>query len=102
MVEGAANIGADRVEFYTGPFATQYRTDPRAAIAGHIAAAQEASLLNVGVNAGHDLNLDNLRFYASMIPNLLEVSIGHALVCDALYYGLSNVIGMYQHQLRPI
>jgi len=102
MVEGAASIGADRVEFYTGPFAAQYRTDPRAAIAGHIAAAQEASQLNVGVNAGHDLNLDNLRFYASMIPNLLEVSIGHALVCDALYYGLSNVIGMYQHQLRSI
>ena len=102
MVEGAANIGADRVEFYTGPFAAQYHTDPMAAIAGHIAAAQEASHLNVGVNAGHDLNLDNLRFYASMIPNLLEVSIGHALVCDALYYGLSNVIGMYQHQLRPI
>ena len=102
MVEGAASIGADSVEFYTGPFAAQYRTDPRAAIAGHIAAAQEASQLNVGVNAGHDLNLDNLRFYASMIPNLLEVSIGHALVCDALYYGLSNVIGMYQHQLRPI
>ena len=102
MVEGAANIGADRVEFYTGPFAAQYHTDPMAAIAGHIAAAQEASHLNVGVNAGHDLNLDNLRFYASMIPNLLEVSIGHALVCDALYYGLSNVIGMYQYQLRPI
>ena len=102
MVEGAARIGADRVEFYTGPFAAQYRTDRRAAIAGHIAAAQEAAQLNIGVNAGHDLNLDNLRFYASMIPNLLEVSIGHALVCDALYYGLSNVIGMYQHQLRPI
>ncbi len=103
MVEGAASIGADRVEFYTGPFAAQYRTDPRAAIAGHIAAALEAaSQLNIGVNAGHDLNLDNLRFYASMIPNLLEVSIGHALVCDALYYGLSNVIGMYQHQLRSI
>ncbi len=101
MVEGAANIGADRVEFYTGPFAAQYPTDPRAAISGHIAAAQEAAQLNVGVNAGHDLNLANLRFYASMIPNLLEVSIGHALVCDALYYGLSNVIGMYQHQLRP-
>jgi len=102
MVEGAASIGADRVEFYTGPYAAQYRTDPKAAIAGHIAAAKEADQLNVGVNAGHDLNLDNLRYYASMIPNLLEVSIGHALVCDALYYGLSNVIGMYQHQLRPL
>ena len=100
MVEGAARIGADRVEFYTGPFAAQYRTDPGAAIAGHKAAALEAARLNIGVNAGHDLNLDNLRFYASSLPNLLEVSIGHALVCDALYYGLSNVIGMYQHQLR--
>lgn len=101
MVEGAARIGADRIEFYTGPFAAQYRSDPKAAIASHIAAAQEAAQVNIGVNAGHDLNLDNLRFYASMIPNLLEVSIGHALVCDALYFGLSNVIGMYRHQLRP-
>jgi pyridoxine 5-phosphate synthase len=101
MVEGAAGVGADRVEFYTGPFAAQYRTDPEAAIAGHKEAALEAARLNIGVNAGHDLNLDNLRFYASSLPNLLEVSIGHALVCDALYYGLSNVIGMYQHQLRP-
>ncbi len=100
MVEGAALIGADRIEFYTGPFAAQYRSDPKAAIANHIAAAQEAVQINIGVNAGHDLNLDNLRFYASMIPNLLEVSIGHALICDALNFGLSNVIGMYRHQLR--
>lgn len=101
MVEGAARIGADRIELYTGPFAAQYRKDPSGAIANHIAAAQEAAQLNIGLNAGHDLNLDNLRFYASMIPNLLEVSIGHALVCDALYYGFQNVIGMYRHQLRP-
>lgn len=102
MVEGAARIGVDRVEFYTGPFAAQFRTDPKAAIANHIAAAHEAAQLNVGVNAGHDLNLDNLRFYASMVPGLLEVSIGHALICDALYYGLGNVISMYKHQLRPL
>lgn len=102
MVEGAARVGADRVEFYTGPFAAQFRSDPKAAIASHISAAQEAALVNIGVNAGHDLNLDNLRFYASMVPGLQEVSIGHALVCDALYYGLSNVIGMYKHQLRSI
>jgi len=101
MVEGAAMAGADRVEFYTGPYAALYATDPPAAIKNHILAAEAAAALNIGVNAGHDLNLHNLRYYAQMVPNLLEVSIGHALVCDALYYGLSNVIGMYQHQLRP-
>jgi pyridoxine 5-phosphate synthase len=100
MVEGAARAGADRVEFYTGPYAALYTADPQAAIANHIQAAQVASDMNIGVNAGHDLNLNNLRYYARHIPNLLEVSIGHALVCDALYYGLSNVIGMYKHQLR--
>lgn len=101
MVEGAALAGADRVEFYTGPFAALFSADPSAAIRDHVRAAETASLLNIGVNAGHDLNLHNLRYYAQMVPDLLEVSIGHALVCDAFYYGLSNVIGMYQHQLRP-
>ena len=101
MVEGAAKVGADRIEFYTGPYAAQYASNPTSAIAKHIQSAQRAGELNIGVNAGHDLNLQNLRFYAGNIPNLLEVSIGHALVCDSLYYGLSNVIGMYRHQLRP-
>ena len=101
MVEGAAMIGADRIEFYTGPYAAQYALHPSEAIAGHIEAAKLANASNIGINAGHDLNLQNLRFYARQIPNLLEVSIGHALVCDALYYGMSNVIGMYRHQLRP-
>jgi len=101
MVEGAAMIGADRIEFYTGPFASQYGSNPSGAIANHIEAAKLANTTNIGINAGHDLNLQNLRFYASKVPNLLEVSIGHALVCDALYFGLSNVIGMYRHQLRP-
>ena len=99
MVEGAARAGADRIEFYTGPYAAMYTADPQGAIANHIAAARAAAQFDIGVNAGHDLNLKNLRFYARSIPNLLEVSIGHALVCDALYYGLSNVIGMYKHQL---
>lgn len=100
IVEGAAAIGADRVEFYTGPYAAMYGTDPQLAIADHKAAAATAARLNIGVNAGHDLNLKNLRFYAASIPNLKEVSIGHALICDALYFGLSNVIGMYKHQLQ--
>lgn len=102
MVEGAAAVGADRIEFYTGPFAAGFRADPAKAVKAHEEAALVASNVNIGVNAGHDLSLDNLRFYAQKLPNLLEVSIGHALVCDALYYGLENVISMYQHQLRSL
>ena len=101
MVEGAALAGADRIELYTGPFAALYPSNPFCGIKNHIEAAEAARHFGIGVNAGHDLNLHNLRYYRTMIPNLLEVSIGHALVCDALYFGLSNVIGMYQHQLRP-
>lgn len=101
MVEGAAIVGADRIEFYTGPYAAQFKADPVKAILAHEEAARVANAVKIGVNAGHDLNLENLRYYAQKLPNLLEVSIGHALVCDALYYGLSNVISMYQHQLRP-
>jgi pyridoxine 5-phosphate synthase len=100
MVKGAHDVGADRIEFYTGHYAALFGSDRMAAIAPHLEASKVAADLGLGVNAGHDLNLHNLRYYASMIPNLLEVSIGHALICDALYYGLSNVIGMYQHQLR--
>jgi len=99
MVEGASVIGADRVEFYTGDYALQFNHNPVAAIADHLNAAMTAEKLGIGVNAGHDLNLVNLRYYAQNVPGLLEVSIGHALVCDALYYGLSNVIGMYQNLL---
>lgn len=101
MVEGAAAVGADRVEFYTGPYAAGYASHPAEAIEPHIKAAEMANRLGIGINAGHDLNLLNLRYYACMIPHLLEVSIGHALISDALYYGLANVIGMYRHQLRP-
>jgi pyridoxine 5-phosphate synthase len=100
MVEEAAEIGADRVELYTGPYASLFKVDPSLAIADHVKAAQAALELGIGLNAGHDLNLDNLKHYAGHIPGLLEVSIGHALVCDALYYGLSNVISMYKQQLR--
>jgi len=101
MVEGAAKVGAHRIEFYTGPYAGQYTSDPVIAIENHVVAAKMAEQLSIGVNAGHDLNLTNLRYYHQMVPQLLEVSIGHALVCDALYYGLENVIGMYKYQLRP-
>lgn len=101
MVEGAAATGAQRVELYTGGYAKTYPSDPSEAIGDHIQAAEVAKAVKLGLNAGHDLNLQNLTFYRSRIPNLLEVSIGHALISDALYYGLSNVIGMYLRCLVP-
>ncbi len=99
MVRGAKEAGADRIELYTGPYAAQFGKSREQAIRPHLVAAQEAQELGLGVNAGHDLNLLNLHYYAANIPNLLEVSIGHALISDALYFGLSNVIPMYLHQL---
>ena len=100
MVEGAAATGTDRIELYTGPYAAGYRANPQSAIGPHIQASEVATRLGIGINAGHDLNLANLKYYATHIPDLKEVSIGHALVCDALYYGLSNVIPMYKHLLK--
>ena len=100
MVEGAKQAGADRVEFYTGPYAHGFAADRVAAVAAYSEAARVAQRVGIGINAGHDLNLDNLRYFASNIPGLLEVSIGHALISDALYYGLENTIGMYLQQLR--
>ncbi len=96
MVEGAKETGADRVEFYTGDYAKAYHEDKERAIAPHKSAARVASDIGIGLNAGHDLNLDNLNYYSSEIYNLKEVSIGHALVTDALYYGIQNTIGMYK------
>lgn len=100
LVEGAKATGADRIEFYTGPYAHDFLKDKAAAVAPHKIAALAASKLGLGINAGHDLNLDNLRYYATEVPGLLEVSIGHAIVCDALYYGLQNTIQMYLKQLN--
>jgi pyridoxine 5-phosphate synthase len=100
LVDGAAKVGADRIEFYTGKYANDFFQDKNKAIAPHIAAAKVARASGLGINAGHDLSLDNLRFYAERIEGLLEVSIGHALVCDALYFGLQNTIQMYLNQLR--
>jgi len=99
LVKAAKETGTDRIEFYTGKFANQFFEDKKMAIKDHVAAAKVASEYKLGINAGHDLNLDNLNFYKSSVPQLLEVSIGHAIVCDSLYYGLQNVIQMYLHQL---
>lgn len=98
-IESAAQVGADCIELYTGPYAEQYVHSPAQAIAPYIQAAQWASSNGLGINAGHDLNLHNLRYFKQHIPNLLEVSIGHALISDALYYGLENTIQLYLKQL---
>ncbi len=96
MVEGAAIIGADRIELYTEPYASNYALNRDAAIKPFMHAASAAMAFNLGVNAGHDLNLDNLKFFNDLIPNLLEVSIGHALIADALYFGLEQTILKYK------
>lgn len=98
-IEGAANIGVDRIELYTGPYANTYSKNAEEAITPYIEAANLAYELGLGVNAGHDLNLINLGLFKRSIPYLAEVSIGHALISDSLYYGLENVIGMYKKLL---
>lgn len=100
MVRGAHACGADRIELYTERYAAQYSADPLSAIASYRLAAEEAVRLGLGVNGGHDLNLQNLRYFAAGIPGLLEVSIGHALISDALYYGLENTVQLYLRELR--
>jgi len=99
MVEGAAETGTDRIELYTEGYATHFDQGNELAIAPYIKAAEIAQKLGLGINAGHDLDLHNLKYFAQNIPGLQEVSIGHALVSDALYYGLENTIQMYLRQL---
>lgn len=99
MVEGAKAAGADRVELYTEPYAVHFPQDRESAVAPFVEAAKKAREVGLGLNAGHDLDLNNLAFLKASIPWLDEVSIGHALICDALYYGLENVIPMYLRQL---
>jgi pyridoxine 5-phosphate synthase len=99
MVEAAATTGTDRIELYTEAYAHQYAKDKEAAIAPYIKAAEVAQKAGLGINAGHDLDLQNLKYFAQNIPGLHEVSIGHALISDALYYGLENTIQMYLRQL---
>ncbi len=99
MVENAALTGTDRIELYTESYASEYLADRETAIAPFVKAAKVAREAGLGINAGHDLNLDNLNFFASKIEGLLEVSIGHALISDALYYGLKKTIEMYRKEL---
>ncbi|MGY2133803.1 pyridoxine 5'-phosphate synthase [Hymenobacter sp. HD11105] len=99
MVKAAVGTGTDRIELYTEAYAQQYPKDPAAAIASYRTAAIMAQELGLGLNAGHDLDLDNLAYLKQNLPGLEEVSIGHALVCDALYLGLENTIQMYRRQL---
>ena len=99
IVAGAKEVGTDRIELYTGPFAEEFYKNQTEAIAPHIRAAKVANELGIGINAGHDLNLDNLRFYKDHIENLAEVSIGHAIICDAIYMGLKTTIEKYLEAL---
>jgi len=99
-IEGAAKAGADRVELYTGPYAHDFEKNAEEAVASYVQAAASARKLGLGINAGHDLNLHNLGFFHKKIPFLDEVSIGHALISDALYYGLENVVNMYKRLLQ--
>lgn len=102
MIEAAAQCGADRVELYTEAYAKQFLISPQEAIKPYIAAAELAKEVGLGLNAGHDLDLDNLSYFHRHIPHLLEVSIGHALIADALYLGLEKTIAQYREQLANV
>ena len=100
QIDAAATTGTDRIELYTERYASGYEKSAQQAIADYQKAASHASTLNMGVNAGHDLNLNNLNYFIKNIPQVIEVSIGHALISDALYYGLQNTVQMYKHQIK--
>ncbi|MGG6230200.1 pyridoxine 5'-phosphate synthase [Tenacibaculum sp. SDUM215027] len=100
LIEAAAKTGTDRIELYTEEFATQYEKGNKEAIKPYAEAAILSNELGMGVNAGHDLSLDNIQFFKQNIPHLAEVSIGHALISESLYLGLENVVNMYLHRLQ--
>ncbi|NQX40512.1 pyridoxine 5-phosphate synthase [Pedobacter steynii] len=100
MIDAAAESGTDRIELYTEDYARHFHTNKEQAILPYVAAAERANKLGLGINAGHDLDLQNLSYFAANIPGLLEVSIGHALISDALYLGLENTVQMYLRQLK--
>ncbi|MEO9481203.1 MAG: pyridoxine 5'-phosphate synthase [Maribacter dokdonensis] len=100
MIEGAQVVGTDRIELYTESYAVDYEKNKEKAILPFVEAAKKANELGLGINAGHDLSLDNIEYFAKNIPNLLEVSIGHALISEALYLGLDNVVNMYLQRLK--
>ncbi len=99
---GAAKLGADRIELYTGAYAHDYPQSPRSAVRAYVATAQKARELGLEINAGHDLDLDNLNFFVRTVPDVAEVSIGHALVCDALYFGLEATVKKYLAELERL
>jgi pyridoxine 5-phosphate synthase len=100
MIDAAAESGTDRIELYTEDYARHFHTNKEQAILPYVAAAERANKLGLGINAGHDLDLQNLSYFAANIPGLLEVSIGHALISDALYLGLENTVQMYLRQIK--
>lgn len=100
MMESAAATGTDRIELYTESFAVEYEKGNKLGVSAYTEAAKEASEYGLGINAGHDLNLDNLQYFVQEVPGVLEVSIGHALIAEALYFGLQNVVGMYLQKLK--
>ncbi|WP_158975620.1 pyridoxine 5'-phosphate synthase [Cellulophaga sp. L1A9] len=105
IIENAAKTGADRIELYTESYAHDYglaknTEEKAAAVSPFTKAAKIATSVGLGINAGHDLSLDNILYFKENVPNLLEVSIGHALICEALYFGLDNVVNMYLHKLK--
>ena len=99
-IEGAKHTGTDRIELYTEPYAANFDQNKELAVAPFREAAEKALSLGLGINAGHDLNLDNLKYFVQNVPGVLEVSIGHALISDALYFGLDNTIKLYLRELR--
>lgn len=102
MIEAAKITGTDRIELYTESYARESMVNGEKAIEPYIAAAKRANELGIGINAGHDLDLNNLKYFSQNIPGLLEVSIGHALICDAIYLGLENAVQLYKRQLMKI
>ena len=100
LMESAAKTGTDRIELYTEAYAVAYAKGDKNGVKPYVEAAKLAGDLGLGINAGHDLSLDNLEFFANEVPNLLEVSIGHALICESLYLGLQNSVSMYLNRLR--
>jgi pyridoxine 5-phosphate synthase len=100
LIGHAADTGTDRIELYTEPYAVGYHLDREAVVSPFVKAGERAAELGLGLNAGHDLDRANLRYFATQVPGLLEVSIGHALICDALTFGLENTVGLYLRELR--
>lgn len=100
FIEGAGMVGTDRIEFYTGPYAAAFPFNKEEAVSDYVIAAKFATSLGIGINAGHDLNLSNLRYFNQQVTDLKEVSIGHAIICDAIYLGLENTIQLYLRALN--